>query len=245
MMKRSQNGAFNGPPSGKAVADPAARQTHPFTPLGRSESFPAKRDVNVSAGIVVLGFSPSPATVFWFVVIVAIEAIKGVSFRGTRPHVSVEGIERVKPSLANCDTSTAVPPIVVMLRVIASTFHGLPRLIFGEIRREFTVLSRPTLTATRSRPSALKISDPNGFRFSAIANTGNEVDGIGAVHGAGNSQLSKLLPYESSGLARAYHSLVTVCGVSLLVRHDMNLTDRFVLSLGSFGVQPSFEPLVL
>lgn len=31
----------------------------------------------------------------------------------------------------------------------------------------------------------------------------------------------------------------------IFCRHGMNLTDRFVSSLGSFGVQPSFEPLVL
>jgi hypothetical protein len=29
-----------------------------------------------------------------------------------------------------------------------------------------------------------------------------------------------------------------------LNRHGVNLTDRFVLCLGSFGVRPSFEPFV-
>jgi hypothetical protein len=92
------------------------------------------KHAEVGSGIGCLFSGRGPSTIRGFVVAVVVDAIDRVA-RRTAAHVGQKVIERKSPSLAYGNAPSAVILIPDVARVLASSLHALPNLVFG---RRFT-----------------------------------------------------------------------------------------------------------
>lgn len=69
-----------------------------------------------------------PPTILWLIVAVIINAVNRKTF-GARPHVGVEGGERISPSFTNCNSSVSIIFIGRIIGIFASLNHSYPHSI--------------------------------------------------------------------------------------------------------------------
>lgn len=70
-----------------------------------------------------------PPAVPWLVVAVVVDPVDLVRRRGLRPHVRVEGGERLLPTFADLNATPAIVAVAVDAGIVAPPEHATPRLI--------------------------------------------------------------------------------------------------------------------
>jgi hypothetical protein len=127
-MNRSQQSSFDRP-SGAVNAPMKAIEWNVilFGPLSEKLMFPMKRKYSVRAPVLALFLCSNPATIFWAVWAVVVDAINaGLSWSFS--HVEKKAYERV-PSFANRNSSSAVVFPVGRIGIEASRPHSKPASI--------------------------------------------------------------------------------------------------------------------
>ncbi len=109
--------------------------------------------VDCVAPIANLLFSAGPAAVFWRVIAVIVNAVKGVTL-GALAHISRKSGVGIYPTLADSDAPSPVIMILFGRRAVTAAFHGLPN---GVIRRnlfewhDFSSMSQRVIRADHYR----------------------------------------------------------------------------------------------
>lgn len=144
---------------------------HPYfqSPIFSAQRSAVKGNKPRRTHVAVLLGRRTPIAVGWFVVSVVISALDRILRRWFPPHVLNEAVERFCPSLANRNTSSAIPFVSSGIRILASLDHASPR---GVLRRFAHIMSdamRPT--AACGRIAIGKAVRPNIYRSPAITQT--------------------------------------------------------------------------
>ena len=98
-------------------------------PVDDTTSNSVYRYVDVGASISRLLKIGDPTTVSRLVVAVVVDTINRVFFGWTRPHVGIECLKAVEPSITNLDTSRSIDWKFVIGLVSASSLHSGPDII--------------------------------------------------------------------------------------------------------------------
>lgn len=138
------------------------------------------RDTLIGDGVIValvvrLLNPVSPATVFWCVWPVVVDALNGMIWRRARPHVGVEVLERVEPTVAHEDAASTVAWIGWNVRIGATRLDMRPTAILRRADhavRGICGACRITHKATTTaRVTASEMTTGRNNLGSAVANT--------------------------------------------------------------------------
>jgi len=124
----SGHGAFDAPSPLESGAKSLVVNARLSRNRGNAHFFALKRETPVVSAILRLLYSICPSTVAGFVVAVVVDPVDCHS-GGHRPHVQVEVIERITPSLAHADSSATIVGVVPMAWVTTSCLHCTPRSV--------------------------------------------------------------------------------------------------------------------
>jgi hypothetical protein len=146
-----------------------------LTPFRKTFSFPHKSNFTGVLFIPVLLCVILPLAITGVISKVIIFASnRRFSFR-TRPHVTIKGLKGIVPFLANGYSPSSVVFISSVLNIIATGFHGRPRMM---LRRIIKSVSRMQLdgylffpATTRGRVSPDEVMRKDNDNAAAIANT--------------------------------------------------------------------------
>lgn len=143
-------------------------------PLLKCESAAFMGDSYAVSSIVLLVGPRSPLAIARIIVSIAINSFKGIAGR-LRSHVFIERSERIAPTVAHRDTSSAISSEADSFRIGASLFGGTPRRIFLAVhhvvfRRTNAGTLRRIASATATR-AANQVRCVDGFRLTAFAGT--------------------------------------------------------------------------
>lgn len=130
MSDRFCQSALDRPTSFEAIVKGVFCDSSNSGPLGQSFGFPLETDVAISTGIRVLNFCYCPATILGTIGSIVIYAVDTMSGRWSWPHVVEELLERIIPSIAECDSSSSVVGKIFYVGVQASVFHSPPYTVF-------------------------------------------------------------------------------------------------------------------
>ena len=135
-------------------------------PLGYIHCLPLVGYQGVRSAVIALLCNRCPAAVVWLIVTVVIDAVKRVLLARARPHVFVESLERITPTMTNLDTAAAVVGIVLITRPGASLDHRVPGLVFWRVPH--SVYPSSMLAPTVLCSSACEAVVANFFHAAAI-----------------------------------------------------------------------------
>lgn len=240
---RNRKRVYRAPP----VLYPAVKSGRVHTtfssPLGERLNASVKSQATVHPLVVILSFMRGPFTVIGRVAKIIVDALKRVVCGRTRTHIKDEIREGIPP-FTNPYSASAVIMVSTLRWVLTPLTHLLPSVVFRgaghAVPSEPLALDLLKQASTGKGVAANQGIDGNMFYCSAVAETHP------IVRHSSWSPSSRLW----ARVRERLHNETTIApsngrGVIFRGRHDMNLTDRFVLWLGSFGAQTSFEPFVL
>ena len=124
-------GFLNGPASTESAVDDRPTQSGSLGPFGQTERFSLERDDSVCPFVSALMAWDGPATIFWSVITIIVDAIQGVLGRWFWSHVSKELREVIEPFLTNADASSSIIVPTGMAFIATSFFHACPCPVFG------------------------------------------------------------------------------------------------------------------
>lgn len=164
-----------------------ARNTRPFHESVRNA---IKRKVTARATVVLLFGSSRPATVFWTVWAIIINALKRHPL-GTLAHVGNEICRRIKPAFADGNTARTIMPKSSIVRVCAALLHRKPTAVSAASAASIMAKIGPHIvsaktsapcrfTAAGNDPSLAQMIAANGFDRAALA-FANPVTGFGGI----------------------------------------------------------------
>ncbi len=142
--------------------------------------------------IYILDFSSRPAAISGLVIAVVVDAINGMISGRSRPHVGEKIFERIRPSLADSNSTTAIETVVLIVGVVAAAFNALPAGVFSS-----TALSVPSVDSAASAASASFCISPSQRRginrqfLSAIAFTEPEHSRVSAMREPQSNEFSE------------------------------------------------------
>lgn len=87
-------------------------------------------EFGANALVAKLHLASRPSTVFWGVIAIVIDAIKGVLCAWARPHIGKE-ILKSGPAVTNLNAPSSIVFVRSMFRKFAASLHSVPYLIFG------------------------------------------------------------------------------------------------------------------
>ena len=148
-------------------------------------AFPHMGDkFRANALVTELYFSSSPSTVFWGVIAVVIDPIKGMLCAWARPHIGKE-ILKSGPAVTNLNAPSSIVFVRSMFRKFTASLHSVPYLVFGSCFaaaryrnghpvRTIGDSGRLNLIATTARcVPGLEIRNSNGDAVPAVTLTGH------------------------------------------------------------------------
>jgi len=150
-------GVFNRPSLVYSVPDSHTAYSQLLAPLGNVKAFPFKREDVITASIVGLYFTGSPATVIRLIIAVVVDAIYGISSAGPVAHIFEKVLKRIKPTIANPYAPLAIIFIGLVFGVITPTYHSSPRFMFR--RTAHAVIAKASTTKRTSRDKAMRGDD--------------------------------------------------------------------------------------
>ena len=122
-------------------------------PLGYRKRFSVVGNVTGRALVVVLLFLCFPSAVFGEIPERIVNSSYGRPLKWPRPHVLVEGKERLQPAITNGDTSPAVVFVVGVPWIVAALLHAAPNAIL----RRCSTLSILAFSPASARLDALTV----------------------------------------------------------------------------------------
>ena len=111
-----------------ALNEPSVKAEVPF-PLSHSHCFSVMGEPDIVSFIIRLLKACSPPAVFRGISKIVINAVNGVCFAWSLPHVCKEILKFI-PSVTNRDAPSSVCSVMFIVWIIASTLHLLPCVIF-------------------------------------------------------------------------------------------------------------------
>jgi len=133
MIDRCSKGAFNAPSIG---VDSRYNRTRAYscvpTPLCKRLYLSVMFYIAVISFVIGLLIMGSPSAIVWLVIPIIIYTIKRVSLCGFRSHIRKEELKGLPP-LTNRNSSSAVGFIRGHIRIRASSYHAMPRGVFGRV----------------------------------------------------------------------------------------------------------------
>lgn len=162
-----------------ATVEPKSDGRRPYAgfaaPLGQSLRATIEGDTAVVPLVVALFFGCGPPAVAGCVPHPSLNAVDGVQRTRLRPHVREEGIETVKPPIADGYTGPAIAVVVRGVRVATPLFDRRPCPILGLGTHAVNGFSRRVvgrLEAPATKRSVLsEISPQHGSLSAAVAST--------------------------------------------------------------------------
>jgi hypothetical protein len=149
--------------------DNVRRDARVAGPLGQCSRDAIDGNAPVGPGVVVLRDAGGPAAVVRGVVAVVVNAIKGVSFRRSRPHVRKEPREVMSPFRADRHPAAAVVlGVLGSQRSVASAQHSMPDPVFGRVREAVRGVQRPSACARDLRTQTSTTARVIGSQLGSI-----------------------------------------------------------------------------
>lgn len=131
------------------------------SPLGQALRFSVVGQQSRNAGVCHLCVPSCPFTVILRVALTVVHSLQCRSIKGPFAHVFKEIIKRLKPTVADCNSSCAIISVMAILSVVAAILHCLPHLIYGASRHA-TRLEVYASTCCDSSTSKVITSNHNG-----------------------------------------------------------------------------------
>lgn len=207
-------------------------------PFSCREGSVAQSHWMVVSSVVSLFYGSRPAAIARFVVAVYVYAVNRVLGRWSRTHVGVEVLDRVFPSVANGDPTTAIIGVVLVSGVEAPMLHQVPYCV---LRSESQSVLRDVFLALdlTTRPgSASKISAGDlGFRVASASAQPQVEASVVSSEVSNHRQLSELSARE---VLKA-----VVSGEYDLLSHDMSFLVRRGLVRAGKGYSPCSARFIL
>lgn len=169
-----------------------------ITPLRGRHCAPVVGQKYATAAVVGLRFPRSPFAVAGLVIAVVVKALNRHSFR-TRPHVGVEVLERVTPTIANGDSTRPVTKIGVAVLVVASLKQRAIDAILGRPCAAMRALTRASASLTKAAAAFGATYQESVFgrdRGIATVAQARKIKGVPALMDGLNNQSSKPLANE-------------------------------------------------
>jgi hypothetical protein len=115
-------------------------------PLSQGLNTPLKFKPAGSSHVIALFSLSSPPTIIRRIALVIINALKGITLRWARADIRNK-VFKIAPSLADCNSASAVMMVRGVLGVMTSLAHGSPRAVFR--RLVFVELGEPVCSESR------------------------------------------------------------------------------------------------
>ncbi len=176
---RSGHSTFGRPAEVYSAADKVMTSAESAAPLGVSERQSVIRDVSTVSFIVILLVACRPSTIGRFVVAIIFNAINGMLWRWSSPHVIQKFLKAIAPTSTDRDSPSSIILIPLVVLVSASLDHMVPRYV---LRRDnsASATSMNSVTRcvqlipdapTRACNAALEVCRSTGNLISAVTNT--------------------------------------------------------------------------
>ncbi len=162
-------GAVNRPAESlDALFDQPVREIVALRPFGQCQRFSVVSGPQSVAAVSHVDLARHPATIFWSVVVIIVNAVKLMFGAWTFAHIRKEISKRIFPAVAHCNAARSIARIRRRLRIAASRFHSPPSSVFrrmcapvccvslADFRHAFTLQTSTTL-----RASITQVSTPN------------------------------------------------------------------------------------
>jgi len=183
LIDRFSQRPFDTPASTNTMADNVIWQSSFLRPGGHRLGFVVKSQRMITALISSLFSIRSPLAISWLVITVVIHAFYRELIMRPWPHILQKILKpmlRIKPAVADSDTSTAIIRISRMMRKKNATLHGIPSVVFSRPRHSmfatFMTLSTCAICVItsaglgmtriqgvrgwRSRPTTITLTEP-------------------------------------------------------------------------------------
>lgn len=173
MTHSLRQSTFHGPACVQSLPYGIPTHSEFFSPVRDALRSAAESEHSATAAVPSLLIRSGPHAIARFVVAIVVLSFNGMLGGWLVPHVLVERLERVLPSFADCDSTTAVLGILPIALVVASSEHVIPRMVFRRPGlamssgpgKQLLSLEAPAAT----RVAAIKASPTNLFGCSTVA----------------------------------------------------------------------------
>ena len=148
---------FESPSPAKPATQCRIVDANPTSPRANAHGFTVERDSLGTTSVLSLFHYSCPPTVLRFVVAVIVNSVNRIVETWLLSHVSQKVCKRLQPSLANCDASSTIAVIVRGARIVATSLHFLPSVVFWTVFSRESACCHPFIRKNRIIKCHLKL----------------------------------------------------------------------------------------